>query len=56
MRTKENAEDYRYMPDPDLPPIVLDEAYIDTVAAEMPAMPGEWRQRLNGLGMDPVSD
>lgn len=52
MRSKENAEDYRYMPDPDLPPIVLDQAYIDTIEQEMPVMPGEWRQRLNGLGMD----
>ncbi|MDB5166729.1 MAG: gatB [Candidatus Saccharibacteria bacterium] len=52
MRTKENAEDYRYMPDPDLPPIVLDEAYVADVAAEMPVLPAEWRERLSGLGLD----
>lgn len=52
MRSKENAEDYRYMPDPDLPPIVLDDDYIESIAAEMPVMPGEWRQRLSGLGLD----
>lgn len=51
-RTKENADDYRYMPDPDLPPIELDPAYVETVRAEMPVMPDEWRQRLSGLGMD----
>lgn len=51
-RTKENADDYRYMPDPDLPPIVLDDAYINKVKAEMPVMPAEWRDRLRQLGLD----
>ena len=51
-RIKENADDYRYMPDPDLPPIVLDEAYIAAIKAEMPVMPDEWRLRLRQLGLD----
>jgi aspartyl-tRNA(Asn)/glutamyl-tRNA(Gln) amidotransferase subunit B len=51
-RSKENADDYRYMPDPDLPPIVLSEAYIEQVAAEMPLMPDAWREKLNTLGLD----
>lgn len=51
-RTKENAEDYRYMPDPDLPPIVLEEQQIDEVRRTLSIMPDEWRQRLSGLGMD----
>lgn len=52
-RTKENAEDYRYMPDPDLPPIVLDDAYIEAVRKEMPVMPAEWSKRLmEELGLD----
>jgi len=51
-RTKENADDYRYMPDPDLPPIVLDDEYIDKIKAEMPVMPAEWRDRLKQLGLD----
>jgi len=51
-RTKENADDYRYMPDPDLPPITLDDKQIAAVRAEMPVMPDEWRQRLSGLGLD----
>ncbi len=51
-RSKENADDYRYMPDPDLPPIIIEQAYIDKIKAEMPVMPAEWRRRLNGLGVD----
>lgn len=51
-RTKENADDYRYMPDPDLPPIVLDDDYIEKVKAEMPVLPSEWRSRLAKLGLD----
>lgn len=51
-RSKENADDYRYMPDPDLPPIVLDEAYIAAIEAAMPIMPDEWRRRLTALGLD----
>lgn len=51
-RTKENAEDYRYMPDPDIPPIELTDDMIQVVREEMPPMPDEWRQRLSGLGLD----
>lgn len=51
-RTKEDAHDYRYMPDPDIPPIELSDDDIATVRDEMPVMPNEWRQRLSGLGLD----
>jgi aspartyl-tRNA(Asn)/glutamyl-tRNA(Gln) amidotransferase subunit B len=51
-RTKEDAHDYRYFPDPDLPPIELTDDQIEAVRAEMPVMPEEWRQRLSGLGLD----
>lgn len=51
-RSKENADDYRYMPDPDLPPVVLDKGYIAKIKAEMPVLPPEWRRRLNSLGLD----
>lgn len=51
-RTKEDAHDYRYFPDPDLPPIELDQADIDAVKAEMPVMPDVWRDRLKGFGLD----
>lgn len=51
-RSKENADDYRYMPDPDLPPIELEADYIEAIRQTMPAMPDDWRQRLAGLGLD----
>jgi aspartyl-tRNA(Asn)/glutamyl-tRNA(Gln) amidotransferase subunit B len=51
-RSKENADDYRYMPDPDLPPMTLSPEYIAAVKAEMPIMPVEWRDRLSSLGLD----
>jgi len=51
-RTKEDAHDYRYFPDPDLPPIELDDALIESVRIAMPVMPDEWRKRLSSLGMD----
>ncbi len=51
-RGKEEAHDYRYMPEPDVPPIVLSKEYIDRIQAEMPVLPPEWRQRLASLGLD----
>jgi aspartyl-tRNA(Asn)/glutamyl-tRNA(Gln) amidotransferase subunit B len=51
-RSKENADDYRYMPDPDLPPIVLTDAFVAKVEAEMPIMPEQWRHKLESLGLD----
>jgi aspartyl-tRNA(Asn)/glutamyl-tRNA(Gln) amidotransferase subunit B len=39
LRSKEDAHDYRYFPEPDLPPVVLDEAYIESVRALMPLLP-----------------
>jgi len=51
-RSKEDAHDYRYMPDPDLPPIVLDDKYIDKIRVQMPIMPNEWRERLSKLGLN----
>lgn len=52
MRTKENADDYRYMPDPDLPPIVLEQAWINEVKASMPALPDDYRAILREIGVD----
>ncbi|MEK7152345.1 MAG: Asp-tRNA(Asn)/Glu-tRNA(Gln) amidotransferase subunit GatB [Patescibacteria group bacterium] len=51
-RTKEDAHDYRYFPDPDVPPIELDDVHIEAVRGEMPVMPDEWRKRLATLGLD----
>ena len=39
MRSKEDAQDYRYFPDPDLPPLAIDNAWIERVRAEMPELP-----------------
>lgn len=46
MRSKEEANDYRYFPDPDLPPLVIDDAFIDAVAATMPELPVKRRERF----------
>jgi len=45
MRSKEEANDYRYFPDPDLLPLVLEEAWIERVRSELPELPDEkaWR-------------
>jgi aspartyl-tRNA(Asn)/glutamyl-tRNA(Gln) amidotransferase subunit B len=54
MRSKEDAHDYRYFPDPDLPPLVVDAALIDRVRASMPELPGAMRERLTrDLGLSP---
>ena len=46
MRSKEEANDYRYFPDPDLLPVVLDAAYIGRVAGELPELPDQKAQRF----------
>lgn len=53
MRSKEEANDYRYFPDPDLLPLALDEAFIAAVRAALPELPDAKRQRFMaqyGLG------
>lgn len=51
-RSKENADDYRYMPEPDLPPLALNSTYISKIKNSMPALPSEWRRRLKNLELD----
>lgn len=46
MRSKEVANDYRYFPEPDLLPVVIDEAYIEAVRAELPELPNAKRERF----------
>lgn len=48
-RSKEDAHDYRYFPDPDLPPVVIEDSFIEKVQKEMPVLPDEWRSRLSKL-------
>jgi len=51
-RSKENAHDYRYFPDPDIPPVVLSDEYIAEIKREMPVMPQEWREKLAAQKID----
>lgn len=51
-RSKEDAHDYRYFPDPDIPPVVLSQAAIETVKASMPTLPHDIRTKLHGAGID----
>jgi aspartyl-tRNA(Asn)/glutamyl-tRNA(Gln) amidotransferase subunit B len=46
MRSKEDAQDYRYFPDPDLPPLVIAQEWIERVKATMPELPGAMRERF----------
>jgi aspartyl-tRNA(Asn)/glutamyl-tRNA(Gln) amidotransferase subunit B len=52
MRSKEEAHDYRYFPDPDLLPLEFDQAYVDALAKDLPELPDAKRDRLvNALGL-----
>jgi len=46
MRTKEDAADYRYFPDPDLPPLVIERDWVEQVRGEMPELPRAMAERL----------
>ncbi len=51
-RSKEDAHDYRYMPDPDIPPLELTDEFIQKAKSEMPdMMPDDWRRKLGDLGL-----
>ncbi|MEM1045566.1 MAG: Asp-tRNA(Asn)/Glu-tRNA(Gln) amidotransferase subunit GatB [Pseudomonadota bacterium] len=54
MRSKEEAHDYRYFPDPDLLPLEFDQAFVDAIAADLPELPDEKRARLvSDFGLKP---
>ena len=46
MRTKEEANDYRYFPDPDLLPVTIDAAFIEAATADLPELPDAMRERF----------
>lgn len=51
MRTKEAAADYRYFPEPDMPPLLIDAAWIATARASLPSLPWARRRALVELGL-----
>jgi aspartyl-tRNA(Asn)/glutamyl-tRNA(Gln) amidotransferase subunit B len=54
MRSKEDAHDYRYFPDPDLLPLVLDEAWVETLRSQLPELPDAKRARfVSDYGLSP---
>ncbi len=46
MRTKEEAEDYRYFPEPDLPPLIIDSQWLDSIKSSLPELPDETKERF----------
>jgi aspartyl-tRNA(Asn)/glutamyl-tRNA(Gln) amidotransferase subunit B len=48
MRRKEGSDDYRYFPDPDLPPLVLERAWVEEIRRDLPVLPQARRQRYVG--------
>ena len=53
MRSKEDAHDYRYFPEPDLPPLVLDAAWVESLKAALPELPDARRARYVAMGLTP---
>jgi aspartyl-tRNA(Asn)/glutamyl-tRNA(Gln) amidotransferase subunit B len=54
MRSKEDAHDYRYFPDPDLLPLVLTREYVDAIRASLPELPDQKKQRyMTEFGLSP---
>jgi aspartyl-tRNA(Asn)/glutamyl-tRNA(Gln) amidotransferase subunit B len=53
MRSKEDAHDYRYFPEPDLPPLVLDPSWVAQLQAALPELPDARRARYVAMGLTP---
>ena len=51
-RSKEDAQDYRYMPDPDIPPVVLTQQEIADIQATVPALPSTYRSAWSSMNLD----
>ncbi|MBI3624518.1 Asp-tRNA(Asn)/Glu-tRNA(Gln) amidotransferase subunit GatB [Candidatus Saccharibacteria bacterium] len=51
-RSKEDAHDYRYFPEPDIPPLELDARFIEKIRRAMPGMPSALRTKFKRLGID----
>jgi aspartyl-tRNA(Asn)/glutamyl-tRNA(Gln) amidotransferase subunit B len=46
MRSKEEAEDYRYFPEPDLPPLIIDRDWLDSIKESLPELPDQVKERF----------
>jgi aspartyl-tRNA(Asn)/glutamyl-tRNA(Gln) amidotransferase subunit B len=55
LRSKEDAHDYRYFPDPDVLPVELDEAFLEECRASLPELPDAKRKRYEALGITPYN-
>ena len=55
LRSKEDAHDYRYFPDPDLLPLELEDRFIEECRATLPELPGAKRKRYEALGITPYN-
>jgi aspartyl-tRNA(Asn)/glutamyl-tRNA(Gln) amidotransferase subunit B len=55
LRSKEEAHDYRYFPDPDLLPVELDDGFLKECRASLPELPGAKRKRYAALGITPYN-
>ncbi len=53
MRSKEDAHDYRYFPDPDLPPLVIEQSWVEQLKASLPELPDVRRARYVAMGLTP---
>lgn len=52
MRNKEGSDDYRYFPEPDLPPIILEDEFLDKLRADLPELPEvKYRRYIDQIGM-----
>lgn len=51
LRSKEEAHDYRYFPEPDLPPLVIDRNWVERIRKTLPELPTKRRARLQALGL-----
>ena len=51
-RSKEDAQDYRYMPDADIPPVVLSDEEIASIQSEVPTLPAQYRESWDSLQLD----
>src|SRR6201999_3264890 len=55
LRSKEDAHDYRYFPDPDLLPLELDDTFLEECRSTLPELPDAKRARYEGLGITPYN-